>query len=262
MDEPTRVLLLSARLRAVPWRLPELLAELLRADSARWVYGGAAGRPGEPRPFDATQLTVPVGPRQAVRLHRVARPFTSVEAARAAAFVRLARPPATDGRPVRLADGTEVTVAPLAPSDQQAVRDLHERCSPESRRFRYFSTGPALPPRLRCHAPAHSLVACHEDRMVGLASLLTTAAPGVAELAFLIEDRWQGMGLGTAMARMLLREARDRGLAEVRATLLSDNTRMRRLLIALGAALAYTGDPGVLTGSLPLTAARTLVTAS
>src|SRR5262245_32638546 len=31
-DEPTRVLLLAARLRAAPWRLPELLRELLRAD--------------------------------------------------------------------------------------------------------------------------------------------------------------------------------------------------------------------------------------
>ncbi|PZG29978.1 hypothetical protein C1I98_31465, partial [Spongiactinospora gelatinilytica] len=86
-DEPTRVLLLSARLRAVPWRLPELLAELLRADSARWVYSGAAGRAGETRPLDPAQLTVPVGPRQAVRLRRADRPFTPVEAARAAAFV-------------------------------------------------------------------------------------------------------------------------------------------------------------------------------
>ncbi|PZG18756.1 GNAT family N-acetyltransferase, partial [Spongiactinospora gelatinilytica] len=169
---------------------------------------------------------------------------------------------ATAGRSVRLADGTQVTVAPLTSLDREAVRDLHERCSPESRRFRYFTTAPTPPPRLRGLAPAHSLVACHEDRLVGLASLLITADPGIAEMAFLIEDRRQGMGLGTAMARMLLREARARGLTEVRATLLSDNTRMRRLLIALGAALAYTDEPGVLTGRLPLGAVTTLATAS
>ncbi|MFC6523222.1 GNAT family N-acetyltransferase, partial [Nonomuraea rubra] len=76
----------------------------------------------------------------------------------------------------------------------------------------------------------HSLVAGHDGQVVGMASLMFTNDPGTAELAFLVEDRWQGRGLGTAMARMLVRAARDLGYAEVRATMLADNTRMRRLL--------------------------------
>ncbi|MFC7643021.1 hypothetical protein ACFQX6_20645 [Streptosporangium lutulentum] len=52
------------------------------------------------------------------------------------------------------------------------------------------------------------------------------------------------------LARMLVREARDLGFAEVRATLLSDNARMRRLLVSLGATLGYTEDPGVVEARL------------
>ncbi|MEV5891114.1 GNAT family N-acetyltransferase [Nonomuraea fuscirosea] len=253
-DEPTRALLLASRLRTMPWRLPELLAELLRADDARWIYG----EPVSDLP-DPTQLVVPVAPRRAVRLRRSELPFTLTEAARAASFARLAQPatePATTERAIKLADGAEVTVRPLTSIYREAVRDLHDRCSPESRRFRYFTAMPALPPRafdkLCDRSRGYSLVAGHDGQVVGMANLMFTPDPGIAEMAFLVEDRWQGRGLGTAMARMLVRAARDLGYAEVRATMLSDNARMRRLLVALGAGLAYTEDPGVMEARLPV----------
>ncbi|WP_346111449.1 GNAT family N-acetyltransferase [Nonomuraea maheshkhaliensis] len=253
-DEPTRALLLASRLRTMPWRLPELLAELLRADDARWIYG----EPVSDLP-DPTQLVVPVAPRRAVRLRRSELPFTLTEAARAASFARLAQPatePATAERAIKVADGAEVTVRPLTSIYREAVRDLHDRCSPESRRFRYFTAMPALPPRafdkLCDRSKGYSLVAGHDGQVVGMANLMFTPDPGIAEMAFLVEDRWQGRGLGTAMARMLVRAARDLGYAEVRATMLSDNARMRRLLVALGAGLAYTEDPGVMEARLPV----------
>lgn len=253
-DEPTRALLLASRLRSMPWRLPELLAELLRADDARWIYGEAVSDLPDP-----TLLIVPVAPRRSVRLRRTELPFTLTEAARAASFARLAQPAAEQSaaeRAVKLADGAEVAVRPLTSIYREAVRDLHDRCSPESRRFRYFTSMPALPPRMfdkLCDRNrGYSLVAGHDGQVVGMANLLFTPDPGIAEMAFLVEDRWQGRGLGAAMARMLVRAARDLGYAEVRATLLSDNARMRRLLISLGATLAYTEDPGVVEARLPV----------
>jgi GNAT superfamily N-acetyltransferase len=248
-DEPTRVLLLAARLRAVPWRLPEVLAELLRADDARWVYGAEMSDLPDP-----TLLTVPVAPRRAVRLRRAGLPFTLTEAARAAALVRLAQPPAdqTAGseRPVRLADGVEVQIRPLTMMYREAVRDLHERCSPETRRYRYFTAMPALPPRaferLCDRSRCHTLVACHDGQVVAIATLMFTPEPGIGEIALLVEDRWQGRGLGRTLANTLLQTARDLGLAEVKAAMLSDNARMRRLLVSLGATLSYTDDPGLI----------------
>ncbi|MEV4172173.1 GNAT family N-acetyltransferase [Nonomuraea sp. NPDC049709] len=253
-DEPTRALLLASRLRSMPWRLPELLAELLRADDARWIYGEAVSDLPDP-----TQLVVPVAPRRAVRLRRAELPFTLTEAARAASFARLAQPATEQAggeRGVKLADGVEVTVRPLTSIYREAVRDLHDRCSPESRRFRYFTSMPALPPRMfdrLCdRSRGYSLVAGHDGQVVAMANLMFTPDPGIAEMAFLVEDRWQGRGLGTAMARMLVRAARDLGYAEVRATMLSDNAKMRRLLISLGATLGYTEDPGVVEARLPV----------
>ncbi|MFE3453627.1 GNAT family N-acetyltransferase [Nonomuraea sp. NPDC059194] len=246
-DEPTRALLLASRLRATPWRLPELLAELLRADDARWVYGDAVRDLPDP-----TLLIVPVAAKRAIKVRRSELPFTLTEAARAASFVRLAQPPADPvgaERHIRLADGTEATVKPLTTIYREAVKDLHDRCSPESRRFRYFTAMPTLPPRvferLCDRGRGHSLVAGHDGQVVALASLMFTPDPGIAEMALLVEDRWQGRGLGAALARMLVQQARDLGYAEVRASLLSDNTRMRRLMISLGATLGYTEDPGV-----------------
>ncbi|MFC5834953.1 GNAT family N-acetyltransferase [Nonomuraea insulae] len=253
-DEPTRALLLASRLRSMPWRLPELLAELLRADDARWIYGESVSDLPDP-----TLLIVPVAPRRAVRLRRTELAFTLTEAARAASFARLAQPATEQSaaeRGVKLADGAEVAVRPLTSIYREAVRDLHDRCSPESRRFRYFTSMPALPPRMfdkLCdRSRGYSLVAGYDGQVVGMANLLFTPDPGIAEMAFLVEDRWQGRGLGTAMARILVRAARDLGYAEVRATMLSDNARMRRLLISLGATLAYTEDPGVVEARLPV----------
>jgi RimJ/RimL family protein N-acetyltransferase len=253
-DEPTRALLLASRLRAMPWRLPELLAELLRADDARWIYGEAVSDLPDP-----TQLVVPVAQRRAVRLRRAELPFTLTEAARAASFARLAQPPVEQSAgegPIKLTDGAEITVRPLTSIYREAVRDLHDRCSPEARRFRYFTAMPTLPPRLfdrLCdRSRGYSLVAGNDGQVVGLTTLFFTADPGVAEMAFLVEDRWQGRGLGLVLARKLVGEARDRGYAEVKATMLSDNVRMRRLMIALGATLGYTEDPGVMEARLPV----------
>jgi len=251
-DEPTRALLLASRLRTTPWRLPELLGELLRADDSRWVYGAEMSDLPDP-----TLLTVPVAPRRAIRVRRTELPFTLTEAARAASFVRLAQPPVeqpgTD-RDIVLVDGTEVRIRPLTMLYREAVRDLHDRCSPEARRFRYFTAMPVLPPkvfdRLCDRTRGHSIVAGHDGQVVGLANLMFTPDPGIAEMAFLIEDRWQGRGLGASLAQMLVSQARDLGFAEVRATLLSDNVRMRRLLVSLGAILSYTEDPGVVEARL------------
>ncbi|WP_433238699.1 N-acetyltransferase family protein [Streptosporangium sp. CA-135522] len=252
-DEPTRALLLASRLRAMPWRLPELLGELLRAEDSRWVYGSDMSDLPDP-----TLLTVPVAPRRSIRLRRAELPFTLTEAARAASFVRLAQPsphqPAGAERVVKLSDGVETQVRPLTQLYREAVRDLHDRCSPEARRFRYFTSMPMLPPRvfdrLCDRTRGHSLVAGHDGQVVALANLMFTPDPGIAEMAFLVEDRWQGRGLGAALARMVVAEARDLGFAEVRATLLSDNARMRRLLVSLGATLNHTEDPGVVEARL------------
>ncbi|SEG64951.1 hypothetical protein SAMN04489712_10866 [Thermomonospora echinospora] len=259
IDEPTRALTLAARLRTDPRSLPRALAELLRADSAAWVSGAAALRePGPDGRHDADaprsfELLVPVGPLRAVRLRRAGLPFTATEAARADALVRAALPadePRPTSRRVLLRDGTEIVVRPLERRDGAAVQAMHERCSQASRRARYFSAKPSLPQRaldLFCE-PAYGLTLVAEGpdgSILALAHLVHVLDPGVAEPAFLVEDAWQGRGLGRMLTDLLLVLGRDRGLVELRASVLADNARMRRLLTGVGGRIRHTDDPAV-----------------
>ena len=254
-DEPTRALLLASRLRAMPWRLPELLAELLRADDARWIYGEAVSDLPDP-----TQLVVPVAPRRAVRLRRTELPFTLTEAARAASFARLAQPP------VEQPAGERADQAGRRRRDHRSGRSPrstarpYATCTTGARPRRAGSATSPPCPRCRPGCSTGSATAAADtrwspgttDRWWRWPPCMFTADPGIAEMAFLVEDRWQGRGLGAVLARMLVGEARDLGYAEVRATMLSDNVRMRRLLVSLGATLGYTEDPGVVEARLPV----------
>jgi RimJ/RimL family protein N-acetyltransferase len=52
----------------------------------------------------------------------------------------------------------------------------------------------------------------------------------VAEVAFVVQDAWQGKGLGRLLLRELLLAAEARGIRRFRAYVLADNDRMLRLL--------------------------------
>lgn len=55
-----------------------------------------------------------------------------------------------------------------------------------------------------------------------------------AEYAALVEDRWQGRGLGRVLTRRLVDAARERGIRRLYGLVLPGNTRMLRLLRSLG----------------------------
>lgn len=55
-----------------------------------------------------------------------------------------------------------------------------------------------------------------------------------AEYAALVEDSWQGYGVGIALTRELISEARDRGVRCFYALVMGENRRMLELLRHLG----------------------------
>ncbi|MEE2040812.1 GNAT family N-acetyltransferase [Nocardiopsis sp. CT-R113] len=250
-DDVTRALLLTARLRAHPNGLPDALAELLLADEAHWTNltraeGTADAAPG-------TTVLVPVGPLRGVLVRRRSHAFTWTESSRADALVRSVMPstgPVPTDRTIRTAEGGGLSLRQVREADAPALSDLHRRCSPETVRSRYFAGMAELSPhmlRVFCD-PERGLtlgVRPHgEEEPVALGHLMYTLDPGVGEIAFLVEDSWQGRGVGTALARALIVIASDWGLAEVRAETTLANTAMMRIMRGFGASVRFQGEGG------------------
>jgi RimJ/RimL family protein N-acetyltransferase len=68
---------------------------------------------------------------------------------------------------------------------------------------------------------------------VGLANLIATG-PGTGDVALLVEDAWQGRGVGTALARNLVELARTDQLAELTAVSQVGNSALTRVLRRAG----------------------------
>ena len=186
-DPATTALALARMVAADPGSAPRAVATLLRA-----------------------RLVDPAGPSAGHTSTRCASapsscgwaaawPFTATELSRAAALLELAaqlamRAPvrAAGGRPDRCCCATAPRCGCARPSRRDAplVAALHARCSPESRRSRFLSPTPQLPP-----AELAELLGA-SDRAVALHAVLAVTADGgsAVGMANLDPDRTAGRG--------------------------------------------------------------------
>ena len=75
-----------------------------------------------------------------------------------------------------------------------------------------------------------------EDPSEIVAFVRYARAPGdeKAEYAALVEDRWQGHGVGAGLTRRLIDEAKENGVRYFYALVMGENTRMLRVFRRLG----------------------------
>ncbi|WP_307720381.1 MULTISPECIES: GNAT family N-acetyltransferase [Bradyrhizobium] len=76
--------------------------------------------------------------------------------------------------------------------------------------------------------------------------------PGMAEIAFVTIDDYQGQGVGTLLMHHLLILARTAGLEQLVAEVLPENTAMRRVFAKFGFQVRRGRDPQVICLALPL----------
>jgi RimJ/RimL family protein N-acetyltransferase len=148
--------------------------------------------------------------------------------------------PADLAREVTGRDGARVRLRPIRPDDAPRLQALHARLSRETIYQRFFGATPRLPtPWAHFLAEVDyrrrlALVLEHgpddDPELIGVGRYEPTAEPDTAEVAFVVEDRWQGKGLGTVLFTALLAAARDRGIRRFRADVLADNRRMLDLI--------------------------------
>jgi acetyltransferase len=157
-------------------------------------------------------------------------------------------------RMLPLSSGERVRVRPIRPDDEPRLSDLYDRLSQDTRYQRFFSVRRRLPPDW-----AHFLANVDYERRFALVledlSAPTTTLLGVAryeptpdgaaEIALVVEDRWQGKGLGTLLLTELFRAAVGNGISDLRAWVLADNRRMLRLLAQHADIVQRTTEGGV-----------------
>ena len=145
-----------------------------------------------------------------------------------------------------------VATRPVQPDDAARLGRLWPRLSADTVYRRFHSPVHGLPPET-----VRRLVTVDHDRREAVAAVVGGEVVGVvrydrspddpttAEFAILVEDAWQGMGLGRQLLLELVELAAARGIATLTATVQRDNDRVIGLIRRLLPAASFTPDSGV-----------------
>jgi acyl-CoA hydrolase/GNAT superfamily N-acetyltransferase len=147
--------------------------------------------------------------------------------------------PVAEVRDVRLRDGRELRLRPTRTSDTRAMQDLFYRLSEEDRETRFLHKLSSLTDSAAQHlcsvdyeeemAFAAVVGPAAHERIVGASFYYLSPATGLAEVAFMIDPDWQGLGLGGILHAELVAYAREHGAHGLTADVLLGNTRMMRV---------------------------------
>jgi GNAT superfamily N-acetyltransferase len=154
----------------------------------------------------------------------------------------------------------QVTTRPVRADDDVRLGRMWPRLSTETIYRRFHSPVRGLPPATVHHLVAvdhdlrEALVAVVGDEVVGVARYdRSPADPGSAEFAVLVEDGWQGIGVGRQLLGELATLAGRRGVGRLTATVQMDNDRMVWLIRRLLPGSRLTRDSGTYLVESPLT---------
>src|SRR6266511_5034793 len=160
---------------------------------------------------------------------------------------------------VALRDGTTVRVRPAGPSDAPGMERLLRGLSEESRYLRFFSSAVDLPRMVAWatqvdHQRRDGLVATTgtEGRILAHAGWEREGQRSErAEVALVIDDAFQGRGLGTLLLGQLAESARAQGVELFTAEVLPGNYQMVQVFRDSGFAVRIRSEPGVVMVEAP-----------
>ena len=158
---------------------------------------------------------------------------------------------------VVLQDGTELQIRPIRPDDAQHLQEFHSRLSPETIYYRFLGTHPVLLDREANYfttldyesrmAWVATTRAGEEEAIVGVAryDVFIPQDAETAEAAFVIEDRFQGKGLGAALMTRLAHYALENGVYYFVFTVFAMNQKMLALIRRTGQIVERSQSGGV-----------------
>ena len=153
-----------------------------------------------------------------------------------------------------LLDPAVIRMRPIRPDDEPRLISLYEHLSEHSIYQRFFTLMPRLPQDWAYKLANVDYVTrsaivleqeAAEHSVIGIARYEPTEQAGLAEVAFVVRDEFQGQGHGTQLLDALLAEAAANGITRYRAYVLADNRRMLGMLARHTRIVSRSLDSGV-----------------
>jgi RimJ/RimL family protein N-acetyltransferase len=146
---------------------------------------------------------------------------------------------------------TEIRFRAIKPSDEEEMRRLFYRFSDQAVYYRYFSPVKTMP-----HAKMQAYVNIDYERTLSIVGLIDDGIVAEArfsrwqdstdaDIAFVVDERHQGLGVATYLYKMLVRLARERGVRRFTAQVLASNKPMMKVFEKGGVPIKAKLDSGV-----------------
>jgi len=165
--------------------------------------------------------------------------------------------PAGIERDIVLKNGETVRIRPIRPDDEPRLVALYDRFSRHTAYQRFFTVRQHLPQdwiHYFANVDYRRRLAIVGERdtvagieLVGVGRYEPSDEAGTGEVAFVLEDGYQGLGLGAVLLDEVVRAGTERGLTRFRAHVLGENHRMLRLLASRTRIIERTIEQGVVT---------------
>ena len=140
--------------------------------------------------------------------------------------------------------GVDLFIRPIRPEDAPLLVDCFHTLSRESIFYRFFSHLKSLSHKMLAYFTQidydHdlALVALDktqpEEKILGVAHLMTSPGSARPEFAVVVGDPWQGKGIGAILMEHMLAIAKQRGIEFMWGIVLAENTHMLALARKLG----------------------------
>ena len=160
-----------------------------------------------------------------------------------------------------LRDGSRIEIRALRPTDRDELQSAVGRMSDESIRRRFFAPKRHFSEReiefyvnvdFVNHVALAAVLHVDERAVIVGGGRYIVIAPGVAEVAFGIDDAHQGRGLGALLMKHLIAIARDGGLRQLVAEVLPGNAAMLSVFKKAGLQMTTKHESGVVHVTLHL----------
>ncbi len=136
-------------------------------------------------------------------------------------------------------DGLKILFRPIKPSDEEKMRDLFYRFSDQAVYSRYFTSIKTMPHKKMQeyvnvnYRSALSLVGVVEiagsEKIIAEARYVRIKQDAFADVAFVVDEDYQGKGIASYLFELLIRAAREEGIKGFTADVLASNKSMLKV---------------------------------